>query len=245
MRSFRFLSAAAAIAVICSAASCGSISSSSSNQDDNTSQAGTTSAAEDTSASVTEDTSASETAEVTSEAATADDTPAPDIAGYDLLWHDEFSGSELDESLWSRELRQPGWTNEELQEYTNSTDNVFVRDGKLVLKAIKSEKNGKDYYTSGKVNGQHKTDFTYGKVVVSAKVPEGQGLWPAIWMMPEDEMHYGQWPKCGEIDIMEVLGSAVDTAYGTLHYGEPHGEQQGTVVLTDTDFSKDFHEYSV
>lgn len=249
MRSFRFLSAAAAIAVICSAASCGSISSSSSNQDDNTSQAGTTSAAEDTSAAITEDTSASDTTESTSEEATespsADDTPAPDIAGYDLLWHDEFSGSELDETLWSRELRQPGWTNEELQEYTNSTDNVFVRDGKLVLKAIKSEKNGKDYYTSGKVNGQHKTDFTYGKVVVSAKVPEGQGLWPAIWMMPEDEMHYGQWPKCGEIDIMEVLGSAVDTAYGTLHYGEPHGEQQGTVVLTDTDFSKDFHEYSV
>ena len=132
-----------------------------------------------------------------------------------------------------------------MQEYTTSTDNVFIRDGKLIIKAIKSDKNGKDYYTSGKVTGQNKTDFTYGKVVVSAKVPEGQGLWPAIWMMPKDESYYGQWPKCGEIDIMEVLGNDVSTAYGTLHYGEPHGEQQGTWGLTGQTYADSFHEYSV
>lgn len=63
--------------------------------------------------------------------------------------------------------------------------------------------------------------------------------------MPQDESYYGQWPKCGEIDIMEVLGSDVKTAYGTLHYGEPHGEQQGTVVLDNGSFADDFHEYSV
>ena len=86
----------------------------------------------------------------------------------------------------------------------------------------------------------------YGKVVASAKVPEGQGLWPAIWMMPTDEQFYGQWPKCGEIDIMEVLGNQTDTAYGTVHYGEPHAEQQGTYVLEGGDtFASDFHEYSV
>lgn len=173
-------------------------------------------------------------------------TETPQLSGYNLLWSDEFDGDTLNEENWNRELRDPGWTNNELQEYTDSDDNIFVRDGKLVLKAIKTEKDGKEYYTSGKVNSQNKRDFMYGKVVVSAKVPEGQGLWPAIWMMPQDEQFYGQWPKCGEIDIMEVLGNQVDTAYGTLHYGEPHAEQQGTVVLTDgSTFASEFHEYSV
>ena len=173
-------------------------------------------------------------------------TEAPEIAGYDLLWHDEFDGSTLDESIWNYEPHEPGWTNEELQEYTTSTDNVFLRDGKLVLKAIKSEKNGGDYYTSGKITAQNKKDFTYGKVVASAKVPAGKGLWPAIWMMPQDEQYYGQWPKCGEIDIMEVLGSRLDTAYGTLHYGEPHAEQQGTYILENGgSYADEFHEFSV
>ena len=173
-------------------------------------------------------------------------TETPQLDGYNLLWSDEFDGNTLNEENWNRELRDPGWTNNELQEYTASDDNIFVRDGKLVLKAIKTEKDGKEYYTSGKVNSQNKRDFMYGKVVVSAKVPEGQGLWPAIWMMPQDEQFYGQWPKCGEIDIMEVLGNQVDTAYGTLHYGEPHAEQQGTVVLKDgSTFASEFHEYSV
>ncbi len=173
-------------------------------------------------------------------------TETPELEGYNLLWSDEFDGDTLNEENWNRELRDPGWTNNELQEYTASEENIFVRDGKLVLKAVKTEKDGKEYYTSGKVNSQNKRDFMYGKVVVSAKVPEGQGLWPAIWMMPQDEQYYGQWPKCGEIDIMEVLGNQVDVAYGTLHYGEPHAEQQGTVQLTDgSTFASEFHEYSV
>ena len=182
----------------------------------------------------------------TTAAPAADSGEVPELDGYNLLWHDEFDGSALDETIWNYEPHEPGWTNEELQEYTTSTDNVFLRDGKLVIKAIKSEKDGGDYYTSGKVTAQNKKDFTYGKVTARAKVPAGKGLWPAIWMMPQDEQHYGQWPKCGEIDIMEVLGSRLETAYGTLHYGEPHAEQQGTYVLEDgTTFADDFHEYSV
>ena len=189
---------------------------------------------------------------LTSEPTTTETVPAevktqtPDIEGYNLLWADEFDGDAMDESKWNYEPHEPGWVNNELQEYTTSTDNVFVRDGKLVLKAIKSEKNGKDYYTSGKVTGQNKTDFLYGKVVVSAKVPEGQGLWPAIWMMPKDESYYGQWPKCGEIDIMESLGHQTNISYSTIHYGEPHGEQQGSIDRSGADsFSAKFHEYSV
>lgn len=170
----------------------------------------------------------------------------PTFDGYNLLWNDEFNGTEMDTSIWSYDPHEPGWTNNELQEYTESTDNVFVKDGNLVLKAIKTKtESNSDYYTSGKIKGQNKRDFMYGKVFVSAKVPKGKGLWPAIWMMPTNEDYYGQWPKCGEIDIMEVLGDQPHIAYGTIHYGEPHAEQQGTVELEGTDFSEDFHEYSV
>ena len=115
-------------------------------------------------------------------------TPAPELEGYNILWHDEFDGNELDFNTWSYDPHAPGWTNNELQEYTQSTDNVFVKDGNLVLKAIKKTIDGRNYYTSGKVKTKDKEDFLYGKVVARAKVPEGQGLWPAIWMMPTEEM---------------------------------------------------------
>lgn len=166
----------------------------------------------------------------------------PQLEGYSLLWNDEFNGTTLDENNWNREVRPSGWTNNELQAYTGSEENIFVRDGKLVLKAIKTEKNGAVSYTSGKVNSMNKQPFTYGKVVVSAKAPAGQGLWPAIWMMPNKESFYGTWPKCGEIDIMELLGHDLSTAYCTLHYGEPHAEQQGKIQGS---FGEGFHEYSV
>lgn len=170
----------------------------------------------------------------------------PELDGYKLLWNDEFSDETLNFDIWNYEPHEPGWTNQELQEYTTSTDNVYVQDGKLVLKAIKTTTaSGSDYYTSGKITTQNKRDFMYGKVVVSAKVPKGQGLWPAIWMMPTVQAFYGEWPKCGEIDIMEVLGNQVDTAYGTIHYGEPYAQQQGTYILKDSTFADDFHEFSV
>lgn len=170
----------------------------------------------------------------------------PEIEGYQLLWNDEFNGDTLDETKWSRELRDPGWTNAELQAYTDSDDNIYVHNGKLTLRALKyQDENGKDAYTSGKVNSQNKQDFMYGKVVARAKVPTGKGLWPAIWMMPQDESFYGQWPKCGEIDIMEILCDQTELAYQTMHYGEPHCEQQGTYKLEGTTFADDFHEYSV
>ena len=174
------------------------------------------------------------------------DEEVPQLDGYDLLWHDEFNGSEMDETIWNYEPHAPGWTNAELQEYTTSTDNIFVKDGRMTLRAIKTQDDkGKDYYTSGKVTTKDKQDFLYGKVVASAKVPEGQGLWPAIWMMPTNQSIYGGWPACGEIDIMEVLGNEADTAYSTIHYGKPHNEQQGKYVLEEGSFADGFHEYSV
>jgi len=192
---------------------------------------------------VVTETPAAETETVTE---VAEDTSAIELDGYNLLWHDEFEGDTLNEKIWTREVREVGWTNNELQAYTDSEDNSFVKDGCLILKAKDS---GDGTYTSGKVNSQNKADFQYGKVVARAKVPKGKGLWPAIWMMPTNEDYYGQWPKCGEIDIMEVLGDDVARTYSTIHYGAPHAEQQGTYVinnvLKDGTFASDFHDYSV
>ena len=186
-----------------------------------------------------------QTASAATEEIVEEDTSEIQLEGYNLLWHDEFNGDTLNEDIWTREVREVGWTNNELQAYVDSEENVFVKDGNLILKA---KENG-DSYTSGKVNSQNKADFTYGKVVARAKVPKGKGLWPAIWMMPQDEEHYGQWPKCGEIDIMEILGDNVSKTYSTIHYGAPHAEQQGTYtienVLKEGNFATDFHEYSV
>lgn len=168
----------------------------------------------------------------------------PEYEGYTLLWNDEFNGDTLDLETWRYEKHQPGWVNSELQEYTDSTDNVFVKDGRLIIKALKTQtKAGKDYYTSGKITTRGLKDFMYGKVIARAKVPEGQGLWPAFWMMPTKESVYGSWPVCGEIDIMEILGHNTNTTHGTIHYGNPHAEQQGKYVLTEGSFSDSFHEF--
>lgn len=198
----------------------------------------------------TEEATTEETTAATTEAGPqenqVEDEDVPQYEGYNLLWHDEFNGTELNDVNWSYDPHKPGWTNAELQEYTESTDNVFIKDGALILKAIKTvDDSGKDYYTSGKVKSVRKQDFTYGKVCVRAKVPAGQGLWPAIWMMPTKESKYGTWPRCGEIDIMEILGNQPEITYGTIHYGEPHAEQQGSYILEGETFADDFHEFSV
>lgn len=100
-----------------------------------------------------------------------------------------------------------------------------------------------DTYTSGRISTQNLETFTYGLFEVSAKVPEGAGYLPAFWLMSNDENVYGQWPRCGEIDCMEVMGQETDKLYGTIHYGNPHKENQGT-VKGNADYSKGFHKFS-
>ncbi|MBD5513135.1 MAG: family 16 glycosylhydrolase, partial [Lachnospiraceae bacterium] len=162
------------------------------------------------------------------------------VSGYKLVWEDDFNGDELNRDDWNVELHDPGWVNAELQAYVDTTDNISVKDGNLVIQAIKDG----DKYTSGRINTQNKHDYTYGKFEVRAKVPSGKGFLPAFWMMPTDENYYGQWPKCGEIDVMEVMGQETNVAYSTLHFGEPHTQQQGTYKLSKGDFSKEFHVYA-
>lgn len=179
--------------------------------------------------------------------ALAETAEIPQYEGYDLVWHDEFDGETLNRADWNREIRKAYWTNNELQAYTGGDANIFLREGKLVLKALKHvDEKGRVTYTSGKVQTQDKHDFLYGRIDVRAKVPQGQGLWPAIWMMPTRESKYGSWPRCGEIDIMEILGHQTHISYANLHYGEPHAEQQGVYTLPGgATFSDDFHVFSV
>jgi beta-glucanase (GH16 family) len=161
--------------------------------------------------------------------------------GYSLVWEDDFSDG-ISEDDWNYETHEPGWVNNELQAYVDSSANIYAEDGILKIKPIKISDT---YYTSGRVNTQRKHDFKYGYFEASIKMPKGKGFLPAFWMMPTDENLYGQWPRCGEIDIAEVLGNEPGTAYGTIHYGNPHSETQGKYTLEKGDYSKDFHVYGL
>lgn len=166
-------------------------------------------------------------------------------SGYQLKWMDDFEETALNTDNWNVETHEPGWVNSELQEYVDSTENIYVKDGNLIIKPIKTvDEEGNVSYTSGRVNTQNKQDFTYGLFEVRAKVPEGQGYLPAFWMMPTNENLYGQWPRCGEIDIMEVMGQENNKAYGTIHYGNPHSESQGTYVLSQGNYTNSYHVFS-
>lgn len=167
-------------------------------------------------------------------------------ADYHLVWHDEFNGSELNEADWNREQHEVGWVNHELQEYIPSAEYAFVKDGELVIQPVKTEsEDGTVSYQSGRVNTQNKHDIKYGWVEARIKFPQGKGYLPAFWMMPQEEEFYGQWPKCGEIDIAEVLGDSTKTNYGTIHYGEPHKQNQGMVTLKSGDFAEEYHTFAI
>ena len=164
---------------------------------------------------------------------------------WNLVWEDNFNGDYLNLQDWNYETHEPGWVNNELQEYTDDIRNIYVDNGNLVIKAIKEETEDGIKYTSGKVTTQNKHDYKYGRFEARLKVPEGQGLWPAFWMMPTEEELYGSWPRCGEIDIMEVLGHEPNKAYGTIHYGNPHQESQGSYILNGETFADDYHVFAV
>src|ERR1700761_1944794 len=107
---------------------------------------------------------------------------------YGLVWADEFNGSEIDTTKWSYELGGGGWGNSELEYYTSRSKNSYVSNGDLYITALNEKYTGPDgvteNYTSARMVTQTKGDWTYGKFEVRAKLPKGQGLWPAIWMMP-------------------------------------------------------------
>ena len=166
--------------------------------------------------------------------------------GYHLVFEERFDGTELDRSRWNVELHEPGWVNEELQRYVDCPDNICLRGGKLLIRPVKTlHEDGSVSYTSGRITTQHKHDFTYGLFEARLKVPKGKGFLPAFWLMTTDEDRYGQWPECGEIDIMEIWGSRTGTNHGTIHYGLPHQESQGTVTMDEEDFAEELHDFAL
>ncbi|WP_139925105.1 family 16 glycosylhydrolase [Hymenobacter sp. DG01] len=163
----------------------------------------------------------------------------------ELVWKDEFDGGTIDQTKWTHELGASGWGNNELQNYTNSTDNSYLRNGMLVIQAQK-QTTGSNAYTSARLITKGKQSFQYGRIDVRAKIPKGKGVWPAIWMLGAD-IDQNNWPKCGEIDIMELRGSRPTELLSTMHYANSMGvhEYKGTTQNLSEDLSADFHTYSV
>lgn len=155
--------------------------------------------------------------------------------GWYLLWHDEFDKEVLDESKWRREDAALV-KNNELQYY--APDEVYVKNGNLILRSRKCDFKGKDY-TSGLVDTKGRFAFQYGRIEIRAKLPKGQGLWPAEWLMPES----GNWPP--EIDIMELVGRSPNTAYMSMHWGAWPDKKCYTKIFQGPDFSQDFHVFAL
>jgi beta-glucanase (GH16 family) len=132
------------------------------------------------------------------------------------VWADEFEYNGLpDDTKWGYDIGGSGWGNNELEYYTNSLDNAAVANGKLTITAKKEVKENRNY-TSARLVSRGKGDFLYGRFEIKAKLPAGKGTWPAIWMLPTD-WAYGDWPKSGEIDIMEHVGYDPDVVHITTH----------------------------
>lgn len=174
-----------------------------------------------------------------------------EIEGYNLLWNDEFDGSEVDLTKWSYEVNADGGGNNELQYYTSRSENSNVSDGYLNIIARQEEytSNGKTrYYTSARLKTQQTKSFMYGKITARIKLPYGQGLWPAFWMLGININEVG-WPKCGEIDIMEMIGGGDgrdNVTHGTLHWDQNgHQYRGGSKKLTTGIFNDDFHEFTI
>ncbi|AUD63103.1 hypothetical protein BK010_05685 [Tenericutes bacterium MO-XQ] len=163
--------------------------------------------------------------------------------GWVCIWADEFEGDSIDEDKWNFEVNGYGGGNNELQYYTR--ENAEIVDGKLVITAKQESYLGKDY-TSSRLTTKYKGDFTYGRIIVSAKLPSGAGTWPAIWMMPTMSV-YGGWPNSGEIDIMEYVGRDPGNLFSTIHTAK-FNHSLGTQIGFDTDAptaETEFNEYEI
>ena len=169
------------------------------------------------------------------------------IDDWQPVWCDEFNVDGLPNSnKWLYDVGGHGWGNNEAQYYTREDlDNAFVEDGILNIRAIKENYDG-NAYTSARLVTKYQGDWTYGRIQVRAKVPEGRGLWPAIWMLPTNQS-YGGWPFSGEIDIMEYVGYDPNKIHGTIHtgaYNHGLGTQIGYTKTVDT-AEEEFHIYEM
>jgi beta-glucanase (GH16 family) len=172
-----------------------------------------------------------------------------------LAWTDEFSspdGSSPDSKKWTYDIGGKGWGNHELESYTDRPENAHIEKGNLVITARKETYTAADGitrdYTSARLKTQNLFTQTYGRFEARIKIPEGQGIWPAFWMLGEDIPSAG-WPKCGEIDIMENVGKEPRTIHGSLHGPStvvPTSDLSSIFTLPPgQNFAADFHLYAV
>ena len=162
---------------------------------------------------------------------------------YTMVWSDEFNGTALDEDVWSYNTGGSGWGNNEKQYYTTRPENIRVQNGCLEIEARKEEY-GNCQYTSARIMSKNKKTFTYGKMESRIKFPGGKGTWPAYWMMGNT----GNWPNCGEIDIIEHVGSLDTRASFALHTTMKNGTKGNNWAKThffDYPLSSDFHVYAI
>jgi beta-glucanase (GH16 family) len=165
------------------------------------------------------------------------------------MWRDEFDGAALDSSKWAIVTGGSGFGNHELQYYTARPENLHIANGVLVIQAVRESYIGPDDvtrgYTSARIHTEGKFAQRYGRFEARIKIPTGQGLWPAFWMMGDEPRG---WPDRGEIDIMENIGKEPGTVHGTIHgpgYSGSKGIGNSFELPSKTRFSDDFHVYAV
>ena len=160
---------------------------------------------------------------------------------YELIWSEEFDAPILNAAIWNIET---GFgKNYEEQLYTSNPENIRLEDGKLVITALKG--NEKNSYTSARINTLNKQHFKYGRIEVRAKLPNGSGTWPAIWMLGANHLSKG-YPYCGEIDIMEHVGKSPNEIHGAVHFPlESEKLISSSDVLLVEDIKDTFHVYAI
>lgn len=160
------------------------------------------------------------------------------------IWADEFNiDGAPNPSYWGYDIGNNGWGNNEIQNYTNRSENVKVQNGVLKIITLKENYGGSNY-TSARIKTQGKFSFKYGRVDIRAKLPSGVGTWPALWMLGEN-ISTINWPACGEIDIMEHLGRELNKVHGSLHAPSHYGGNSKTGTTTISNVSTEFHIYSL
>jgi len=180
--------------------------------------------------------------------------PPPAPPAWKLVWSDEFNGpndSAVDSNKWVTETGGGGWGNNELEYYTSRLENASQKDGNLVISVLREKYIGPDdatrNYTSARLKTQGKFSQAYGRFEARIKVPRGQGIWPAFWMLGDDIEKPG-WPACGEIDIMENIGKEPALVHGTIHgpgYSGANGIGTPYALPGDQRFADDFHIFAV
>lgn len=186
----------------------------------------------------------------------------PRADDWELAWGDEFDGAELDAAKWNIEEWEPRRVNDEDQAYTARNKNIRLEDSLLVIEAHREDYEGA-LYTSGRIQSSGKADFLYGRFEARARLPEGQGTWPAIWMLPSNPFQYATtcsddegwqgssecdaWPNSGEIDILEHVGYQMNHVHGTVHtrayYWAMWEQRKGRILLPDV--ANNFHVYAL